>query len=134
MFMAILTVKLEAESTSAVEQDGRFITTRLAYDIARASSILQPAGVGSSSGTLSLLINGNTFTYMLSGNNLVLTNNTGTSNLNSSESTIPSLQFTNLGSNGGKNTIRVVVTVNGMAQKNGPAASQAFTITVGRRN
>src|SRR3989344_9090196 len=46
IFVAITSVRTETETTSAVEQDGRFIISRLAYDVSRADSISIPPQLG----------------------------------------------------------------------------------------
>lgn len=133
IFASILDVRTESESISAVEQDGRFIMARLSYDINRATSVSTPASLGGSGSSLTLVIGAVNYTYALSGGNLVLTNDLGTNNLNSSESTISSLSFQKLGNSGGKETVKIQFTVNSVAQRDKGAETQTFYITGGRR-
>src|SRR3990167_8822134 len=70
IFVSILDVQLESDATSAVEQDGRFLLSRLAYDINRANAITIPGAIGSSSNSLEMTIAADTYTYTLSGSDL----------------------------------------------------------------
>ncbi len=133
IFASILDVRTESESISAVEQDGRFIMARLSYDINRASAVSTPASLGGSGNSLTMVIGSVNYTYALSGSNLVLTNDLGTNNLNSSESTISSLSFQRLGNSGGKDTVKIQFTVNSVAQRDKGVETKTFYITGGRR-
>ncbi|HSE61385.1 MAG TPA: type II secretion system protein [Candidatus Saccharimonadales bacterium] len=134
VFTAAVTVRSESEATSAVANDGRFLLSRLSYDIECASSITTPASLGASGASLAMVIDGVTHTYALSGGNLQLTNNLGTNNLNGSETTISGLTFQRLGNAGGKDTIRLSLTVTSDAiREGGSPEAETFTTTVGRR-
>lgn len=134
IFVSVLDIKAESEATSSVEQDGRFIIERLSYDVSRASSVTQPASIGASGNTLSLVIGGVTYSYSISSNNLQLTNDLGINNLNSSESQIPSVTFQRIGNSGGKDTIKVTFVVNSVTQRRGAGAeTRTFQVAVGRR-
>ena len=134
MFVAILNVKAESESTSAVEQDGRYILARLAYDVERATAVSTPVSLGSTGETLVVTIYGVFYTYTITGGDLQLTNNLGTYNLNSSESKMSSISFHRLGNGGGKDTIKINFTINSATQSNKGVESRTFNTTVGRRN
>lgn len=133
LFVNILDVKSEAEATSSVEQDSRYILARLSYEINQATSISQPASIGGSGGTLVMLVGGNTFTYTINGTNLQLSNNLGTNNLNSSGSTVSNLSFQRIGNSGGKDTIKVSYTLNSTTERVGGNEIRTFTTTIGRR-
>ena len=122
VFVSILGVKLESSSYSSVEQDGRYIINRLSYDIRRATSITTPSSPGQNSSSLILVIGGINYTYSLNSNNLVLTSNSLSNNLNSNLTRISNLQFQRIGNVGGKNIIQVNFTVTSTVQpKSGPA-------------
>ena len=137
IFVSILDVQLESDATSAVEQDGRFLLSRLAYDINRASAITTPGAIGSSSNTLVMTIGTDTYTYLLSGNNFQLRVNAGTpDNLNSSESAISSPTFQKIANSavgGTKETIRINFTVSSVTQRTQGPEVRNFQTTVGRR-
>ncbi len=132
IFVSILDVRLESDATSAVEQDGRLVLARLAYDINRADAIANPA-LGASSNSLGLTISGVSYTYAIVSSNLQLTNNLGTNNLNGSETTIPSITFQRIGNVGGKHTIKINFTINSQTQRNKGLETRTFNTTVGLR-
>src|SRR3989344_6053875 len=84
IFVSILDVKSASETSSAITQDSRFILARFAHDIARSSSINGPV-LGGEGSTLEMDIDGDTYTYSLINGELRLTDNFGTSSVNSSE-------------------------------------------------
>ena len=110
IFVTSLETRLEAETTSAVSIDGRFILTRLMYDIERSEAIISPA-LGSSDSTMAIVLSGVDNTYQLQGGNLVIINNNGTNQLNSVNTRLTNLTFKRIGNSGGKNTIRVNFTI-----------------------
>lgn len=133
MLVSILNVKVESEASSFVEQDSKFITARLSYDINQASAITTPASLGGSASSLAIVIGGVTYTYATLGGNLQLTNNLGTSNLNSSETTVTSATFQRIGNVSGKETIKINITVQSTIIKNSGTESKVIQTTIGRR-
>ena len=83
ILVSVLDVQLESQATSAVDIDSRFISSRLNYDILRASAIVTPASLGDVSDNLVMTIGGAGYTYSLSGGNLVLNDGSSGNNLNS---------------------------------------------------
>lgn len=101
LFVATLKTQLQSESNAAIQQDGRFIINRLNYDIKRAKSITAPAW-GNTAVLLQLVVNidgiDQTFHYSQSADgNLVLSNNIGTNQLNSYDTTVTDLTILHLG-------------------------------------
>lgn len=133
LFASIMDVKLESESVSSVEQDGRYILTRLAYDIPQSSSITTPNTLGSTTTSLVMVISGITYTYSINGDNLQLVNNLGTNNLNSTESKISDVSFRKIGNAGGKETIKLNFTVTSATTGNTGPEVRTFNTTIGRR-
>ena len=133
LFVTLLELHTESTATSAVVQDSRFILARLEYDVTRASSIITPANLGATSGALSVLIGGVTTTYALSDGNFQLTNNWGTDNLNSSETTITSSSFQRLGNSGGKDTIKLYLLINSLTPAGAAPETRTLQTTIGRR-
>ena len=99
LFGQILDTSLDSRATSGVDQDGKFIIARIAYDMQRASSIEIPATPGSTtSAVLTIKVNSIDYTYDLDGSgNLRLTNNNGSNNLNSRAIQVSDLTFQRLG-------------------------------------
>jgi len=129
MFTATIDTQNQSTGYNAVLSDGRFIMTRLNYDIARATAISTPTSLGGSASSLVMTVGGNTYTYALSGNNLQLTDNIGTANLNGNGTTISSLTFQRLGNTSGKDTVRYTFTVTSTARHNSGTDVQIFTST-----
>ena len=100
IFLSALDVQTQSEATSSVEDDGRYILSRLVYDIHRASSVTVPASNGQTANSLSL----NVGTYTLSGGKLQIN---GSDNLNSYATTLSSFSVTRLGNSGGKPTLTI---------------------------
>ena len=92
MFVSILQAKLDTQSTGSVEQDSRFLVQRFIYDLQRATAITSPASGQSNS--LTLTINGQPYTYQLTGTNLLVNS---TVRLNSHDTGIQNLVFSRAG-------------------------------------
>lgn len=134
IFTSILDNELSSQRTSSVAQDGRYIYSRLIYDINRAQGIVLPANLGDTSVSLQAVIAGKLYTYALSNGNLTITDDTGTSYmLNSYDTTISGLQFTRLGNATGKHTFRINFDVTGKILMHGTTEVKSFQTTAGLR-
>lgn len=136
MFGSIFDVQLESQATSAVEADGRFILTRFSYDLSAAQSISVPVAPGNSDPTLSIIINGQTFTYSLNNGNLLLQNQgAGTSDqLNSSETSVSDVSFLRLaGGTGGKDVVQMSFTLTSEVTQRSGKEVTTFQTTAGIR-
>lgn len=121
IFTGIVDVQLSSEATGSVEEDSRYIYTRLAYDVGRTDSVVTPANLGDQSSSLTLLINGIVNTYSLSGTNLMLANDQGASPLNSMNTGISNVSFQLLGNTGGEKSVQIKYTITSTTQQaNGP--------------
>lgn len=117
IFITSLKTKSLAESTAYVNQDGRFLLTKLTSDINNANSITAP-DLGSTSSTLSLILYGQPVTFQINNGNLELIDSGGTHVMNSFNTTITNLAFTRLGNADGKNSIRINMTVESKTKTN----------------
>jgi type II secretory pathway component PulJ len=133
ILVSVLDVQLESQATSAVDIDSRFISSRLNYDILRASAISTPANLGDTASSLALTIGGVQYTYSLSGGNLVLNDSSTSNNLNSSQSTMVSISFQKIGNTGGKETIHVVYTLQSETTRASGKESRTIDTVFGRR-
>ncbi|SRR6266404_1276405 len=122
LFLSSLDVKKASEGDSYTGQDTRFIISRLVYDIKRADSITSPV-LGASAGSLTLSIANTNYTYASQSGKLVVTDASGTQNLESSETTLTNISFQRLGNVNGKNTIRVQLSIN----------NESYVTTIGTR-
>ncbi|MBI4033248.1 MAG: prepilin-type N-terminal cleavage/methylation domain-containing protein [Candidatus Blackburnbacteria bacterium] len=136
MFASILELRRESEATSSVEQDGRYILSRMAYDIPRATDISTPPQIGQTRSNLKMTIGGFLYEYAESGGNLELSNDLGINYLNSSETTISNPTFqriANTGVSGTKDTIKIQFTITSKTTRPGGAETKTFQTTIGRR-
>lgn len=136
VFTSILAAQAESQATSVVSQDGNFIMTRLAHDIASASNVTSPT-IGSSGTSLHITGSSVDETLQLTGNNLMLTNNsTGTTDQLNSINTTPSVTFTTLGNGaaGNKPSVKINLTVTSRILRSGNnVTSKVFETTVTTR-
>lgn len=130
IFLSTLDAQLESQTTSSVEEDGRFILTRLIYDISRAQSIATPVNVGNSGNTLQLSIDGINYSYSAESGNLQINKNGIIDQLNGSDTTVSNLTFQRLGNTGGKNSIKIGFTIVSKAQKTQGPETKNFQSTV----
>ncbi len=134
IFVSVLDVQLESEATSHVTQDGRYIMSRLFYDVSRSQVILSPAAPGSTSSTLQLSIGGAIYSYSVGTNGmLTATDASGSVPLNGFDTTISNVLFTRLGNSGGKNTITANFTVSSRVTRPQGSESTPFQVTMGQR-
>lgn len=133
LFVSIFDVKRESEATSAVEQDGRYIMSRLVYDVSRSSAVTTPDSLGSSASSLVLTIGGSSSAYAVSSGVLNLTDSGGTYRINSSETSVSNLTFQRLGDAITNETVRVTFTVSSTTQRNSGSEVRTLQTTIGRR-
>ncbi len=133
ILVAILNTRLSSQSTSQVAQDGRYVYTRLIYDINRATSVTLPLNLGDSSTSLVASVSGLTNIYALSNGNLVLTNSSGSAQLNSVDTSISGLTFKRIGNAGGKSTFQVNFIVTSRFTTGNSTDSAVFQTTAGLR-
>lgn len=138
LFSSILDVQLESQSASSVDLDGRYILSKLTYDMRSMQTtsptndtIITPASPGLSGSTLTFKVNTINYTYATNSGNLTLTNNNGSNNLNSTNTTISNLKFTRIGSGTSTDTIRVSFTLTSKISRtsSGPE-SRTFQTTI----
>lgn len=133
IFTALLDKQVEIETMSAVQSDRSYILARLSYDIARADAISTPATPGDQGATLAFTVNGQSYTYTLTGDNLTLTSASGTDTMNSFRTTIPSINFQRLGNSGGKNSVKVTYIVESIVDTPQGRESKTVDTTIGTR-
>lgn len=150
LFGAIVNVNLESQANSAVSQDGRFILSRMSYDLRRAvaTSFTKTDGSAFNYGTSNqvtgikfVTIDGTTYKYWLSGGNLMLDNlsavPTTSDQLNSYGTTVTNLTFTRFESTAAispKNTIIVSFTLTSTTVESGNRTKVGnFQTTIGTR-
>lgn len=133
MFSSIANLRLEAEATSNVQQDGNYLVSKFIYDIYSAQSINSPSSRGAPTNTLQLMINGLNYTYATQSGNLIRSETDGNNQLNGYDTTISNLQFTRFGQGDIHDILQVQFTVNSVAKKTSGYETQQFETTVGLR-
>lgn len=132
-FIAALDAQIESQTTSSVAQDGRFILSRLTYDVTNADSLVIPSVIEDEGANLQIVKNSINYSYSLNGDNLIITNDNGTDVLNSPETKISNLKFKRIGNSGGKPTVQIKLTVTSAAIKRSGVDKQDFQTTIGLR-
>jgi len=134
IFVTTLNFKLQTESTSALNQDTRYILGKLSYDIYNADNVSVPANFGDTSLSLTLTTAGVPETFAVSGGNMVLTTGGTSMNLNGKDTNIQSVSFKRLGDSSGKPTFQINLTlVSQITTKGGTNNTQTVQTTVGLR-
>lgn len=132
LFGQIVDVQLESKSLSSVDENGRYILARMIHDMQSASSIKLPATPGGQANTLQITVNAVDYTYALDANgNLLLTDNTGSNNLNSEAGAISNLNFKRIGSGDANDTVQVNFTVTSRTQRSAGTDAKNFQTTLG---
>lgn len=137
VFSSILDVQLESKSTSSVELDGRYILTKLIYDMHSMQTdsptndtIITPVTLGQPSSTLNFTVNSINYSYALNNGNLELTNDKGTNNLNGTDTIVSGLQFTRIGTGANTDTIRVSYTLTSRIRRNAGPETRSYQTTI----
>lgn len=139
-FVTTMQLKTVTDNETAIQMDGRYILSRLSYDIQRASSITIPA-TGQSGTTLSAIITENgtdiNYLYTVINQDLLLTAGTVSAVLNSTGSRIADFSLSRVGNSGtisgAKDTIKVQLTVEGAATTSSGRESHTFNTSIGLR-
>ena len=108
-------MQLQTGSYAAVTADGRFVLSRLDYDIRRATAITTPAALGDTGSSLTLTVGGSTYTYSIDSGRLKLDIDGTGDFITGDKTVISSLNFQKLGNSGGKASVRYSFTVTGQA-------------------
>lgn len=115
VFVTILNSKLESQSTSTLNQDTRYIYSKIAYDVENAGSLTVP-----NSTTLVAGVN----TYSLVDGNLLL----NSIKLNSLDTKISGLTFTRI-----ENTVKISLTLESLVNLQSGIQTRTIDTTFGTR-
>ncbi len=135
MFGAIFDAQLESQVTSSVSSDSKFIMGRFTRDLNKASSITTPALPGTSSATLTLVVDSQSLTYSSSSSgNLILENiSAGTSDqLNSNDTKVSNVSFLRL-DGGGKDVVQITFTLTSETTRSKGKEVKTFQTSAGLR-
>ena len=137
IFTEIVNVQLSSKSTSSVNQDGRYLLSKLLYDVKSSSNIVTPATPGTQTNTMKITINSIDYTYSVDSNsNLQVSYGVNQKDvLNSYDTSLSNVTFTRIGNGGSTDTVRVSFTLTSRTRdKQGQQPdSQSFATTLGNQ-
>lgn len=111
IFTSSLEAQLRSQATSSRQEDAQYILSRLYYEVNQATAITSPATIGQQTNAVTLTINGQAWTYSLSNGNVILTNPSGTFQMNSYLTTVTQFDVIRVGNVGGKAGFKLSLTV-----------------------
>ena len=115
VFTSVLDAQADAQKLSSTEVDGRYILSRLTYDVRRSTAVTAPA-LGATGTNLGLTIGGTTYTYSVVNNQLTLSFSGTTSALTSWDTQIANFSVTTLGNLLGRPTVQISFTISSAEQ------------------
>lgn len=133
VFVELVETRLESQATSAVVTDSRFILERLDYDTRRADSVATPANPGDSGSTLELVVEGTSYSYSLSGGNLILTRGAVSEQVNSAGTRVTSASFTKVGGATGNVNVKVEIGLESVTETVAGKETTELRTTIGDR-
>lgn len=111
LFSQIISTQTRSVAVSLVQTNGNFLLTKLTHDINQAAAIATPLSLGSSASTMTLTIGSTNASYAVSNGRLVMTDSSGTFNLNDVDTTLSDFVVTRIGNSGGKAGLKIVFTL-----------------------
>lgn len=135
ILVTTLSFRLGTESSSALNQDTRFIMSRLSYDLYNADNLTLPVTPGDTSGSLVLTLDGVQKTYSVDGNgDLTETSGGVPSKLNSTGTRVTGLNFERIGVPGEAPTVKINLTLESrITLQGGVVESESIETTFGLR-
>lgn len=126
LFSQILSTQTRSTAVSLVQTNGNFLLTKLTHDINQADAIITPASIGSSGTAMVLRIGTTNATYAISNNRLLLTDTSGSYNLNDVDTTFSNFVVTRIGNSGGKHGLQLSFTITSNVIDNTSVKSKNF--------
>lgn len=111
LFSQIISTQTRSVAVSLVQTNGNFLLSKLTHDINQATAITIPLSLGSSASTMTLTIGSTNATYSVINGRLVMTDSSGTFNLNDVDTTLSDFVVTRLGNSGGKAGLKIIFTL-----------------------
>ncbi|MFA5828819.1 MAG: hypothetical protein WC841_05700 [Candidatus Shapirobacteria bacterium] len=126
LFATILASQTRSVAVSLVQTNGNFILTKLTHDINQADSIITPLTVGTSDTSMVLRVGTSDSDYNVSDGRLVLTDSTGASNLNDTDTTVSDFVVKRLGNFGGRQGLQISFTITSNVIDNTSVKTKSF--------
>lgn len=128
-----ISVQLESQALTMVEQDGRYLYQRLAYDLYQASEIVTPANLGDTNNQLVLNVDGTNYLYQIINNQLYLSYDGNNYLLTSPDIQITQFEVTRIGNPDGKHAIDVNFEIESLIETTPENKSRQYQTTLGLR-
>jgi hypothetical protein len=126
LFSQIISTQTRSVAVSLVQTNGNFLLSKLTHDINQASSITSPASIGASATSMTLQIGGTATAYSISNGRLILTDTSGSYNLNDTDTTVSNFMATRLGNSGGKAGLQISFTLTSNVVDNSNVKTKTF--------
>ena len=133
MFFLILDNQARSLANTGLEENSKFLSARLSYDLRRASNITSPAAVGSTTSSLQMTIGDEIYTYSIVGGIMQLASPSATIDLHGSDVIASQLQVTRQGNPYGKHSFQVSYDLDTAQQVSGAAKSVTYQFILGKR-
>ena len=133
LFISVLESQTRSQIGSVLEQDGKYIISKLSYEITQADDLVIPANLSQQSSQLQLTSSGQTVSFSLSGQTLSLSKNLNTYKLHSPEIEVSSFQVTRLGNVDGQQALTINLTLTSLNQTAGGPSTKDYQTTVSLR-
>jgi prepilin-type N-terminal cleavage/methylation domain-containing protein len=130
-FGSLVDVQLESSAKSSVDQDGRYILSKLSRNVQDASAIVSPSAPGTSSSfTIKSSIDSLNYTYSVNNGNLQVVSSGAPINLNSYDTSISNMSFTRVGVGDNTDTLQVKFTIISKTLSNGAPKTKDYQTTL----
>lgn len=107
LFGQVLSVQTNSVSESNIQTNGNYLLIKLAKDINSSDGIITPSSIGQTANSIVLKNGLNNTSYTVVDGRLVLTDSSGTYNLNDVDTIISDFLVKRLGNSGGKNGLQI---------------------------
>lgn len=133
LFTMTLDLQLEAQASSALTSDSRYILLKILSDANQASDIDLPSSYGATGSTMRFIKETSQITYSLNQGNLLRTDAGGSDPLNSFATLVTTFTAQKLGRTGGKPTVKINLTLENINSKSGTPETKSLETTLGVR-
>lgn len=133
LFISVLESQTKSQVTSAMEQDGQYILSKITYEIYQADEITTPASLGEQGSQLQVTTSGQPISFQLNDQTLSITKNSVTSQLHSSLTQVTEFQVSRLGNVDGLQAISILFTLDSLNQTASSAQTKQYQTTVSLR-
>lgn len=132
-FITILDVQTRALSSTQLEENSKFISNRLKYELRSADAATNSAALGVSTSTFEVVRGGQTYTFSVSGTTLQRASNSATVALHDDDIQVQNFTVQRIGNEGTFDTFVIGYTLQSTAQVGGDSDSKNYQLTVGLR-